>query len=265
MLSVAEASNYQISMSDSTFQIIVYSWIALACITFCSLFFVTAPFGRHTSQEWGPNINARLAWVLMEIPSPALLSYFFFTGKTAPNTVTLIFWFLWMVHYTNRSFIYPLRQRDHGKKMPVMIMGSAIGFNFMNAFVNGYFLGNYGNLYTEAWLSSPAFIIGLAIFITGFVINIQSDNILLNLRKPGETGYKIPQGGLFKYISCPNLFGEIVEWTGFAIMVSALPAWSFALWSFANLAPRAIAHHKWYLGKFSDYPKERKAVLPGLW
>lgn len=252
-------------MTDTTFHYIVYGWTALALITFVSLFFVTAPFGRHTSKSWGPMINARLGWILMELPSPLFFSYFFFTGKTAPNSVTLFFWALWIAHYFNRSVIYPLRQRDHSKKMPVMIMGSAIFFNFMNGFVNGYFLGNYGDLYTQAWLSSPQFIIGLLVFAGGMFINIQSDNILLNLRKPGETGYKIPQGGLFKHVSCPNLFGEIAEWTGFAIMIWALPAFTFALWTFANLAPRAIAHHQWYLQKFDNYPSNRKAVLPFLW
>jgi 3-oxo-5-alpha-steroid 4-dehydrogenase 1 len=252
-------------MTESIFYGLVYAWIALACITFLSLFFVTAPFGRHTSDDWGPNINARWGWFLMELPSPLLLSFFFFTGESSPNKVTLIFWGLWMLHYFNRSVIYPLRQRDHKKKMPVMIMGSAIFFNFINGFVNGYFLGNYGNLYTDAWLSSPIFWIGMAVFALGMFINIQSDNILLSLRKPGETAYKIPKGGLFKYLSCPNLFGEIVEWTGFAIMMCSLPAFSFALWTFANLSPRAIAHHKWYHNKFEAYPKERKAVLPFIW
>ena len=252
-------------MTDTTFHYIVYGWTALALITFVSLFFVTAPFGRHTSNAWGPMINARLGWILMELPSPLFFSYFFFTGKTTPNSVTLFFWALWMAHYFNRSVIYPLRQRDHSKKMPVMIMGSAIFFNFMNGLVNGYFLGNYGDWYTQAWLSSPPFIIGLILFAGGMFVNIQSDNILLNLRKPGETGYKIPKGGLFKYISCPNLFGEIVEWTGFAVMIWALPAFTFALWTFANLAPRAIAHHQWYLQKFDNYPSNRKAVLPFLW
>lgn len=252
-------------MSNTTFEYIVYGWMALALITFASLFFVTAPFGRHTSKQWGPMINARLGWFLMEIPSPLILSYFFFTGETAPNTVTLIFWGLWVAHYTNRSIIYPLRQRDHNKQMPVMIMGSAIFFNFMNGFVNGYFLGNYGDLYDNSWLSSLPFILGITVFLLGMFINVQSDNILLNLRKPGETGYKIPYGGGFKWVSCPNLFGEILEWFGFALMLYALPALSFAIWTFANLAPRALAHHQWYLDKFDDYPKTRKAVLPFIW
>lgn len=239
--------------------------MALAVLTFVSLFFVTAPFGRHTSEDWGPTINARLGWIIMELPSPLVLSYFFFAGTTAPNTVTWIAWGLWMLHYFNRSVIYPLRQRDHQKRMPVMIMGSAIFFNLVNGFLNGYFLGNYGDLYTSDWLYSPYFMVGISLFVLGMMINIQSDNILLRLRKPGEKGYKIPKGGLFKWVSCPNLFGEMVEWLGFAVMLWALPALSFALWTFANLGPRALAHHQWYQQKMEDYPANRKAVLPFLW
>ena len=95
-------------------------------------------------------------------------------------------------------------------------------------------------------------------------INNQSDHILINLRKPGETGYKIPKGGFFKYVSAPNLFGEMLEWMGFAILCWNLPALGFAVWTAANLIPRAISHHRWYLEKFENYPKERKAVIPFL-
>ncbi|HHH55332.1 MAG TPA: hypothetical protein ENK91_16860 [Bacteroidetes bacterium] len=65
-----------------------------------------------------------------------------------------------------------------------------------------------------------------------------------------------------KYISCPNYFGEIIEWVGFAIMTWNLPAFAFALWIIANLAPRAFLHHKWYLDKFTNYPKDRKVLVP---
>jgi steroid 5-alpha reductase family enzyme len=96
------------------------------------------------------------------------------------------------------------------------------------------------------------------------IINIQSDNILIRLRKSTELGYQIPKGGFFRFVSCPNFFGEIIEWTGFAIMAWSLPALSFAIWTFINLVPRGVDHHKWYKRKFGDYPKERKAVLPFL-
>ena len=110
-----------------------------------------------------------------------------------------------------------------------------------------------------------SFIAGVSLFIIGMFVNVQSDNVLLNLRKPGETGYKIPQGGAYKYVSCPNLMGEMLEWIGFAVLVGALPAWSFAIWTIANLAPRAVAHHHWYLEKFDNYPSERKAFIPFIW
>ena len=101
--------------------------------------------------------------------------------------------------------------------------------------------------------------------MAGFAINQHADWVLMNLRKPGETGYKIPHGGLYRCITCPNYFGEILEWTGFAIASWSLPGVAFALYTFANLAPRAVSHHAWYREKFPDYPKERKALLPFVW
>ena len=102
------------------------------------------------------------------------------------------------------------------------------------------------------------------IFLIGFFINNHSDSILINLRGPGETGYKIPRGGLYKYVSCPNYLGEFIEWLGFAIASASLASFAFFIWTLANLLPRAIQNHAWYLEKFEDYPKTRKRVIPFL-
>ena len=104
-------------------------------------------------------------------------------------------------------------------------------------------------------------LVGLIVFIIGMSINISSDNKLISLRKDSE-GYKIPHGGVFTLVSCPNYFGEIIEWIGFSIIALSLPALSFTLWTCFNLIPRALNHHDWYREKFNDYPKERKAVIP---
>ena len=105
---------------------------------------------------------------------------------------------------------------------------------------------------------------GIAIFLLGFTINLHSDHILRALRRPGETEYKIPYGGFFKWITSPNYFGEIAEWCGWAIASWSLAGVAFAVFTFANLAPRARTHHKWYLANFVNYPKNRKAVIPLL-
>jgi hypothetical protein len=43
-----------------------------------------------------------------------------------------------------------------------------------------------------------------------------------------------------------------------------LPALSFAVWTAANLIPRAISHHAWYRRTFADYPRDRRAVIPAV-
>ncbi len=48
----------------------------------------------------------------------------------------------------------------------------------------------------------------VAVFCCGLGVNIHSDHILRNLRKPGESTYKIPHGGLFNLISAPNYLGN---------------------------------------------------------
>lgn len=147
--------------------------------------------------------------------------------------------------------------------MPLVIMLLAIVFNFVNAYINGYYLSHHQELYPASWFSDGRFIVGFILFATGMYINISSDNHLIDLRKNHEE-YKIPYGGIFRYVSCPNHFGEMLEWTGFAIMTWSLPGLAFALWTIINLLPRSLAHHRWYKQHFHDYPGNRKAVIPYL-
>lgn len=182
-------------MSLELFNQLVIAWIILAVLLFPIQLKVTAPYGRHTRSSWGLLIDNRLGWVLMEIVSPLLFGGFFLLGSNPKTGPMWIFFALWMLHYLNRSIIFPLRTRTTGKRIPLAIVGSAIFFNVVNGFTNGYYLGSLGEPYPESWLSDPRFLVGLAIFLTGAFINLQSDQILLNLRKPGETGYKIPEEG----------------------------------------------------------------------
>jgi 3-oxo-5-alpha-steroid 4-dehydrogenase 1 len=249
-------------MSLPFFNTLVYIWIAIALLIFPFVLKIVAPYGRHTTNTWGPLISNRLGWIIMESPALLLFSGLFLSGSAGHTPVTWIFFGFWVLHYVNRTLIFPFRIRTKGKKMPVTIVLMAFCFNLVNGFLNGYYLGCLGTGYNNAWFYHPAFIIGLLFCIYGLARNWQSDNILIHLRKPGETGYKIPKGGLFDLVSCPNHFSEIIEWTGFALMTWSLPGLSFAAWTFVNLLPRALHHHQWYKATFPDYPKERKSVIP---
>jgi hypothetical protein len=249
----------------ATYQWAVIIWILLAVFIFPLLLKVTAPYGRHTRSGWGLMMSNRWAWFIMELPALLIPILFYLAGGLDRSIVSWIFLAVFSSHYINRSLIYPFRQKSFRKKMPVLIMASALFFNLVNGSVIGYYFGLVQLDVPLEWLWDIRFIAGFFLFLTGMLINLRSDDILLALRKPGETDYKIPFGGMFRYISCPNHFGEIVEWTGFAIMTWSLPGLSFAIWTAANLIPRALDHHKWYLGHFNDYPSERKAVIPFLW
>jgi protein-S-isoprenylcysteine O-methyltransferase Ste14 len=149
--------------------------------------------------------------------------------------------------------------------MPVALVAVGFAFNAMNGFINGTYLFFLSGGYPTDWLWDARFLAGLTLFIAGFVINRRADLTLRRLRAPGESGYKIPYGGLYHWVSCPNYLGEIVEWVGWAVATWSLPGLAFAIWTVANLAPRARAHHVWYHDRFPDYPSGRKALLPGVW
>jgi len=138
-------------------------------------------------------------------------------------------------------------------------------FNGVNGYLNGRYIFNLSPVYADSWLRDPRFIAGVLLLIFGFIINRQSDFTLHNLRKEGETGYRIANTGLYRWVSCPNYLGEIMIWTGWAIATWSLAGLSFALWTAANLVPRARAHHRWYRQNFSEYPPHRKTLVPGIW
>ena len=217
-----------------------------------------APYGKHSTKKWGKTIDNKTGWILMELPAllTCPLIYFTITEEINSNVVFIV---LWIIHYFNRTVIYPLRIKTKGKKIPIAIVASAFFFNMVNGILNGYFL----TLLQFESISELYLILGFIIFIIGFYINISSDNLLIKLRT-NQKGYVIPNGKLFNYVSCPNFFGEIIEWLGFAIMTLNPGSLSFLIWTICNLIPRSKAHHKWYKENFENYPKKRKAVIPYL-
>jgi 3-oxo-5-alpha-steroid 4-dehydrogenase 1 len=199
----------------------------------------------------------------MEAAAPLVFAICFALGNAVTAT-TLVFLGCWQFHYIYRAFIYPLYMRSNSR-MPIIIIGFGLIFNTVNGYLNGRYIFTFADKYTSQWLGDPRFIAGLAIFIIGLVINQRSDRVLRNLRRHGESAYRIPHGELYRWISCPNYFGEVIIWLGWAMATWSLPGLAFAVWTAANLAPRARAHHNWYQQQFPDYPPERKALLPGIW
>ena len=247
----------------NTFYILSFIWVLIGLGTFVYLFFESAPYGRHIKEGWGIEIPARLGWVVMESPSVILMIIYALIVRDQLQIIHKVFLLIWLTHYIHRTFIYPFLIEMTNPKMPISIACSAFFFNLVNVSIQAFGIF-YFTEYSENWMSNPTFIIGLSIFLLGMYINIRSDYIIVAMKKRNGPGYHIPQAFMYKYLSAPNYFGEIIEWFGWAILTWSISGVIFLIWVIANLFPRAISHHKWYKNKFDDYPKNRKAIIPGI-
>lgn len=240
-----------------------WAWMGLAAVVFVALFFVTAPYGRHLRAGWGPQVPARVGWMVMEAPALLLVGLGLALGSRPFDSYSLLLGSMFLAHYLNRTVVFPLRLPATSRPMPLSIVLSAVFFNLVNGSLQGLWLGELAPQPLALRLAEPRVALGLGLFLVGAAINLQSDAILRRLRREGSS-YRVPQGGLFRFVSCPNYFGEIVEWTGFALVMGAPPGFAFLAWTLANLLPRALEHHRWYRATFPDYPRDRRALVPFL-
>ncbi|XP_028905803.1 3-oxo-5-alpha-steroid 4-dehydrogenase 2 [Ornithorhynchus anatinus] len=225
-----------------------------------------APYGKGTERllPGAARLPARAAWCLQELPSlllPAALAALA-ARRPAPDAHRPhrpLLLALFCAHYFHRALIYPFFTK--GRPFPVRVTISAALFCTINGLLQGYYL-TYCAEYPDDWYTDIRFVAGIVMFFLGMGVNIHSDHLLRQLRKPGEITYKIPQGGMFAYVSGANFLGEIVEWMGFALATWSLPALAFAFFSLCFLGNRAYHHHRFYLEVFPNYPKSRKALIP---
>ncbi|XP_062866107.1 3-oxo-5-alpha-steroid 4-dehydrogenase 2a [Trichomycterus rosablanca] len=220
------------------------------------------PYGRYV-EVGGRNVMvpAKVAWLVQELPSFLIPVLLMLSTESTTGLGRNLLLGTFCLHYFHRTFIYSLLTK--GTASPLSIVVSAAVFCSLNGFLQGHAMLHCVR-YDASWRADVRFVTGLVLFFTGMGINIHSDHVLRNLRKPGEVTYKIPKGGMFELVSGANFFGEILEWWGYALATWTLPAFAFALFTACSIGPRALHHHRYYLKNFDDYPKTRKAVIPFL-
>lgn len=243
--------------------------VFLAVVVFFALQRITPGYGIVYDRKWGPSVNNRLGWVLMEAPVFFAMLIMWLCSPKRGEPALVVMTSLFLLHYFQRSFIFPMLIKGKSR-MPLSIILSGVTFNLLNAYMIGgwfFYLDPAPETYGASWLTSPLFILGCAVFFTGMGINLHSDHIIRSLRRPGDTGHYIPRGGMFRYVTSANYFGELTEWIGFAILTWSLPGLVFALWTFANLAPRARATHRKYIEKFGDHYSSlgRRYIIPFIY
>jgi 3-oxo-5-alpha-steroid 4-dehydrogenase 1 len=268
--------------------------LLLAGATFMSLLFTDAPFGKlkqpgqagskslSLAQRLignGFQVNGRIAWMLQECPTlVAVVVHAVIAAKHGlpPLQASSIPLVLFVTHYVQRSFVYPFAIMRSSNTVPLGISLLANLYCCFNGRLqSGLFFGKPVDFVDET-ANRAILAVGVALFALGMGANVYHDWLLAGLRKSGATtgsGYAIPHGGWFRVLSAPNLVGEMIEWTGYAIAcfavrgtVGFLVGGAFALYVYANLAPRALSAHRWYLQRFpKEYPRlNRFALIPGV-
>ena len=252
-------------MSPVLFTYLLWVMSFLAIVVFICLYFITAGYGQFRTKRWGYSIDNRVAWFLMEAPVFFVMLIIWCRAGFPFHLPELILLGLFLVHYFQRSFVFPSLMKGHSR-MPLSIMMIGIIFNVINGIMQG------GGLF---WFPIPAYtqgasyllrwnaIVGIIVFLFGMIVNWHSDYVIRHLRQPGDTRHYLPQAGFYRYVTSANYFGELVEWIGFAIAAASPAAWVFALWTGANLIPRAHAIHRKYHEEFGDEAVgTRRRIIP---
>lgn len=252
-------------MSPVLFTYLLWVMSFLAIVVFICLYFITAGYGQFRTKRWGYSIDNRVAWFLMEAPVFFVMLIIWCRAGFPFHLPELILLGLFLVHYFQRSFVFPSLMKGHSR-MPLSIMMMGVLFNVINGIMQGgglfwFPIPDYtqGASYLLRWNA----IVGIIVFLFGMIVNCHSDYVIRHLRQPGDTRHYLPQTGFYRYVTSANYFGELVEWIGFAIAAANPAAWVFALWTGANLIPRAHAIHRKYHEEFGDEAVgTRRRIIP---
>ena len=256
------------AVTPENYWIFLITMTVIALFVFIALHFVKAGYGYLYNPKFGFPIPNKIAWVIMEAPVfIAMWALWYYLGDMTTELAPMVLFSIIQIHYFQRSFIFPMLIRGNSK-MPVTIMLMGATFNTLNALMQGGWLFYFAPKdYYADWFSKPFIYIGVAVWLFGFITNLHSDYIIRHLRKPGDKKHYIPRGGMFRFVSSANYFGEFMEWVGYAIASWSWAGLVFAWWTFANLAPRAFDLYKRYEEEFGEeFTKlKRKRIIPFIY
>lgn len=223
--------------------------------------FKTIPYGKTYTRGQsllGVELRDRLAVILINLPGPIIFLYaqLYYPNGDVLSVPSLVY----LAHYVHRALIYPWFRSSQSKPWPLesvlyfAVTNFVLGITFARALI-------FGGTKHPIWLQ---LILGAACVCFAIVAGIH-DYYLCSLRKAGDTGYQIPKGLLFTWISGPNYLMELLEWLAY---LPFLPFGFYmvvcAIWLLVNITGRAEANHDAYVKRLfkSKYPEDRCSYIP---
>eukprot|EP00168_Porphyra_purpurea_P000559 TRINITY_DN1063_c0_g1_i1.p2 TRINITY_DN1063_c0_g1~~TRINITY_DN1063_c0_g1_i1.p2 ORF type:complete len:319 (-),score=122.89 TRINITY_DN1063_c0_g1_i1:71-988(-) len=233
--------------------------------------------GTVVFKDLGPQISWKAVFVLEYLGPLLILPTFLLAQRaiygrvTPPGSVAaehqVALALAWGLHYAKREFETLCVHRFSHATMPLSNLAKNCGYYWGFAAAVAYFAMH--PLYTPA--SEAAYISGLVGFYFMEAGNMWCHYKLRALRPAGSTVRRIPVGGPFTYVSCPNYTCEIGAWVAFNVACPTVWGWAFAAAGAAQMAVWAAGKHRNYRKEFDGkdgrplYPRSRKALIPFIW
>ena len=224
------------------------------------------PYGKHAEGHVRCPVPVKIVYVIAHLV-PGFIFFtlvYFLEGVYFRNPINIAMYVLFVMHYIIKGLIMPIVSRYSSSRVALWIPIAILITNTLYHYIVAEFIGSA--YYCEKYYYDPRFIVGILLFVIGFVIGRIADIQLIFLRKSRKNkDYMIPKGFLFSLISCPNYFGEGLEWFGWAVMTWSLSGLVWWLFVESTLVTRARHNHNWYRVEFSNYPLHRKALIPFIY
>ncbi|KEF57790.1 enoyl reductase [Exophiala aquamarina CBS 119918] len=233
---------------------------------------------RNQSTVYVKDLGTQIAWrtvFIVEYVGPILIHplvytlrpYVYPSAPKEPSQLQTVTLWLVVLHFIKRELETLFIHRFSAATMPLRNI-------FKNSFhywiLSGVLIAAFVYAPSSATAKAPNPLLlypGLVLYTIGELGNLQSHLTLMGLRSSGGTERGIPQGPLFRLVTCPNYLTETVSWIG-VYLVSGL-SWGvliFSVISVAQMAQWAKKKERRYRKEFGDkYKKKRYTMLPGIW
>jgi very-long-chain enoyl-CoA reductase len=227
----------------------------------------------------GPNVSSRLGMFLIYFPA-FLLSLLLVTDEhIIPMPRVWITAMLLTVHFGKRSSEVLFLHRFSGT-MPLLSSITISTFYCALTSITIHYAAHSARVHDQATEPTTnmdvhveniidTLFVGISLFAVGQLGNLYHHWLLSTLRKPGDTSYKVPMGGLFSNFggaAAPHYLFELVAWSGVSLVTKHTVSCLFTIGMACYLFERSVAQNHWNKTQLKDkYPETRKNMIPFVW
>lgn len=238
----------------NNFNIIFYSILVFGIIATGPAIYFGDGLLKYSKFRTSSGIPSRLGMFILYF-SPIVTV--FFTVKDYVSNANVIQWIVIsaiVLHFSKRVLESLFLHKYSGPTGLGTTIAIAFFYSFAAFFISWLNVKPISSI--DVW-----FVLGIVLYVVGNIGNFIHHKLLVDLRKDSME-YFIPAGGLFKYVVCPHYLFEVFTWAGIFLFSRHLGALFVLLMIIAYLSARSLKTLEWYKQKFSDFPKNLKAMIP---